>query len=103
MEERPTARIVPPSCRNFSSCGPVFDAVYAPTIGSNSAGIREADPAAPPRPSAADGPTPDGKMMTSYLVDRLPASSALGKTTSNGNSCCSRSQRVQPDGIEPPY
>ena len=32
----------------------------------------------------------------------LPASSVCGYTTSNGNSNCSNSQRVQPEGIEPP-
>ena len=42
-------------------------------------------------------------MITSYFADRFPASSAFGKTTSNGNSNCSSSQRVQPEGIEPPY
>jgi len=41
--------------------------------------------------------------MTSYFPARFPSSNARGNTTSNGNSYCSRIQRVHPDGIEPPY
>jgi hypothetical protein len=41
--------------------------------------------------------------MTSYFARRFPASSACGYTTSKGKSYCSSSQRVCPDGIDPPY
>jgi hypothetical protein len=61
-------------------------------------------PPPPPRPPVASAaPTPEGKMITSKRLESRPASRALGKTTSNGNSNCSRMKRVQPDGIEPPY
>jgi hypothetical protein len=46
---------------------------------------------------------PSTNTSTSYFAFRFPASSVPGKTTSNGNSYCSNSQRVHPDGIEPPY
>src|SRR6188768_2604808 len=60
-------------------------------------------PPRPPRPPAGAGPTPDGKMITSNLLDRFPASITWGKTTSKSKPYCSRIHLVQPDGIEPPY
>ncbi len=62
-----------------------------------------APPPRPPRPPAGAGPTPDGKMITSNLLDRFPASIAWGKTTSKSKPYCSRIHLVQPDGIDPPY
>ena len=41
--------------------------------------------------------------MTSKRSRKFPSSSTLVVTTWNGKSNCSRSQRVQPEGIEPPY
>ena len=109
-------RIVPPFSTNFFSSGTVFATVTRPSHGRNSAGIEsaagwpppKAPPAFPPAcPEPADGSRagmpPSTNTSTSYFAFRLPASSICGKTTSNGNSYCSKIQRVQPDGIEPPY
>ena len=87
-------RTVPPSSRNFLSCG-AWSAprCSAPQLALDTcAGIelwppahrRHAAAAAPAARRAATSagrrrPNPDGKMITSYLLDRLPASSACGK------------------------
>ena len=81
----PMAMIVPPSSTNFFSCGIVLSAVMLPTWFRNSSGTL----AAPAPESAATaaagvrrlrpasaGMLPFGKMMTSYLAFRSPASSA---------------------------
>ncbi len=101
--------MVPPFSANFFSSGTVFATVTRPSQPRNSAGIVSAagwapkPPPPPPAPPSRAGIPPSTKISTSYFAFRLPASSVLGKTTSNGNSYCSNSQRVQPDGIDPPY
>src|SRR5262245_3639948 len=53
---------------------------------------------APPPVSASSG-----KISTSYLLERLPASRVGGNTGSKENSKRSSCWRIQPDGIDPPY
>jgi len=101
-------RIVPPFSANFFSSGTVLATVTRPSQPRNSAGIESAGgcaPNPPPPPAAPSraGMPPSTKISTSYFALRLPASSVPGNTTSNGNSYCSNSQRVQPEGIDPPY
>ena len=87
LVELPMVTMDPPDSTNFLSCGPVLPSV-----------ILSPPPPLPPRRMA-----PSVNTRTSNLLFKSPASSAGGYTTSNGNSYCSKSQRVQPEVIEPPY
>ena len=103
---------LPPDSMKVFNCGTVLATLRLPIQPRNSSGNSSAlgmrpktgsspPAAAAPRASRA-GIAPVTKIITSNLSARLPASSVCGKTTVNGNSYCSKIQRVQPDGIEPP-
>ena len=74
----PTATTVPPASMNCFSAGTVRSVVNRPSRSRNSSGMLAGSvaPPKPPRPPAwpARGTAPDGRMMTSYLLARLPAS-----------------------------
>src|SRR5450432_3221173 len=117
----------PPDSTNFFNCGMVLSSLMRPATllysGGRLAGSwvpktpppppkpppKPPPPPPPPRPPPAPPPAPPRRMApsvntsTSNLLLRSPASSPGGYTRSNGNSYCSNSQRVQPEGIDPPY
>src|SRR5690242_5606270 len=109
LVELPIVTIDPPDSTNFFNCGMDFSSEMRPAQVRYSSGTLSGEgapnsPRPPPRPLAAPRRiAPSGKRSTSNLLFRSPASSVEGQTLSNGNSYCSRIQRVQPEGILPPY
>src|SRR5689334_20046449 len=101
-------KIVPPFSTNFFSSGTVLAIVTRPSQPRNSAGTASAGgwpgnlAAVPDLAASGSGTAPSTNTSTSYFALRFPASSVCGYTTTNGNSYCSKIQRVQPDGIDPP-
>src|SRR6185295_10547465 len=109
LVELPMVTMLPPDSTNFFNCGMVLSSEMRPSMLRYSSGMLSglgAPKAAPPPPRPPALPrriAPSVNTSTSNLLFRSPASSAGGYTTSNGNSYCSNSQRVQPEGMEPPY
>ena len=99
--EDPIAMSVPPASTNRLSSGTVHALLTVPRWSRSSRGTRSAGGCAPAAASRA-GNAPSTKISTSKRFARFPASRPF-YTTSNGNSNCSSSHRVQPDGIDPPY
>src|SRR5580693_90753 len=103
LVELPTVTTEPPDSTNCLICGIVFSSVTRPIQPRNSSGTVDgsicANPPRPPRPVAVPRRVaPSVNTITSNLLRKFPASRVCGYTSSYGNSYCSNSQRVQPDG-----
>src|SRR5580704_14142425 len=111
LVELPTVTTAPPDSTNCLICGMVFSSVMRPNQPRYSSGTfcgsapppPRPPPPPPPRPPAPLRIAPSGNTRTSKRLFRFPASNVGGYTTSKGNSYCSKSQRVHPEGISPPY